>query len=56
MITTDFLKRYVIAPIVFVLVLILWFMPASSFGIEGLTVVQQRTIAVFLDDVMKMIK
>lgn len=47
MITTDFLKRYVIAPIVFVLVLILWFMPASSFGIEGLTVVQQRTIAIF---------
>lgn len=47
MITTDFLKRYLIAPIVFVVVLILWFMPASFFGIEGLTVVQQRTIAIF---------
>jgi sodium-dependent dicarboxylate transporter 2/3/5 len=30
-----------------VAVLFLWFVPASFFGIEGLTVVQQRTIAIF---------
>lgn len=40
-------KMHVLAPITFVLVCLLWFLPASSFGIEGLTVVQQRTIAIF---------
>ena len=40
-------KMHVLAPITFVVVCLLWFLPASSFGIEGLTVVQQRTIAIF---------
>lgn len=38
---------HVLAPITFVVVCLLWFLPASAFGIEGLTVVQQRTIAIF---------
>ena len=40
-------KMHVLAPITFVVVCLLWFLPASAFGIEGLTVVQQRTIAIF---------
>jgi sodium-dependent dicarboxylate transporter 2/3/5 len=28
--------------------LVVWFMPSDSFGIEGLTVLQQRTIALFI--------
>lgn len=40
-------KMHVLAPITFVLVCLLWFLPANAFGIEGLTVVQQRTIAIF---------
>ena len=41
------LKLGVLAPIVLALVMVLWLLPADSFGIEGLTVVQQRTIAIF---------
>ena len=41
------IKLYVLAPLTLVVVLLMWFLPASSFGIEGLTVVQQRTIAIF---------
>jgi len=40
-------KNHVLAPLTLVAVLFLWFVPASFFGIEGLTVVQQRTIAIF---------
>ena len=40
-------KRHVLAPLTLLAVLFLWFVPASFFGIEGLTVVQQRTIAIF---------
>ena len=40
-------KMHVLAPVTFVVVCLLWFLPASAFGIEGLTVVQQRTIAIF---------
>lgn len=40
-------KLYVLAPLTLAVVLLMWFLPASSFGIEGLTVVQQRTIAIF---------
>lgn len=40
-------KKHVLAPLTILAVLILWFLPSSSFGIDGLTVVQQRTIAIF---------
>ena len=40
-------KLHVLAPLTFVVVCLLWFLPSSAFGIEGLTVVQQRTIAIF---------
>ena len=40
-------KKHVLAPLTILAVLFLWFAPASIFGIEGLTVVQQRTIAIF---------
>lgn len=40
-------KKHGLAPLTILLVLFLWFAPASMFHIDGLTVVQQRTIAVF---------
>lgn len=46
-----FLKKYTrILKILFVLILtaIVWFLPSAAFGIEGLTVLQQRIIAIFI--------
>ena len=40
-------KNHVLLPITLLAVLFLWFSPAEMFGIEGLTVIQQRTIAIF---------
>ena len=40
-------KKTVQAVIVAIVTLLLWNMPAEWFGIEGLTVVQQRIIAIF---------
>ena len=40
-------KMHILAPLTLIVVLALWFVPASFFGIDGLTVVQQRTIAIF---------
>ncbi len=40
-------KKYVLAPLTAIVVLFLWLMPIEWFGIEGLTVIQQRTIAIF---------
>lgn len=40
-------KKHILAPLTILAVLFLWFAPASFFGIDGLTVVQQRTIAIF---------
>ena len=40
-------KKYILAPLIVAVVLFMWFVPASFFGIDGLTVVQQRTIAIF---------
>ena len=40
-------KLHIFAPLTALVVLLMWFVPASFFGIEGLTVVQQRTIAIF---------
>ena len=41
------LKKSVQALIVFIVTLVLWNMPTEWYGIEGLTVVQQRIIAIF---------
>ena len=41
-------KTMVLLPIVVITVLLLWFVPVSALGIEGLTIVQQRTIAIFV--------
>ncbi|MBQ1874076.1 MAG: SLC13/DASS family transporter [Paludibacteraceae bacterium] len=40
-------KLHILAPLTALVVLFLWFMPTEWFGIEGLTIVQQRTIAIF---------
>jgi sodium-dependent dicarboxylate transporter 2/3/5 len=40
-------KKLIQALIVLILTLVLWNLPASVFGMEGLTVVQQRIIAIF---------
>ncbi|MBQ7632201.1 MAG: SLC13/DASS family transporter [Paludibacteraceae bacterium] len=40
-------KMHILAPLTALVVLFMWFVPSSFFGIEGLTVVQQRTIAIF---------
>ena len=40
-------KLHILAPLTILLVLVLMMVPTSFFGIEGLTVVQQRTIAIF---------
>lgn len=41
------IKFYVFLPIILAVTVFLWFAPAGFFGIEGLTVVQQRIIAIF---------
>ena len=45
--TTFNFKYFVLAPLVLALVLVMWFAPTSFFGIDNLTVIQQRTIAIF---------
>ena len=40
-------KKTVEAIVVLIVTLVLWNLPTSSFGIDGLTVVQQRIIAIF---------
>ena len=42
------LKRVVVLPIVLVITAVLWLLPSSFFGIEGLSVVEQRMIAIFV--------
>ena len=41
-------KLFVMLPLVIAVTLFLWLVPSSFFGIEGLTVVEQRTIAIFV--------
>ena len=41
-------KLTVMLPIILAITLFLWLVPASFFGIDGLTVVEQRTIAIFV--------
>ncbi len=40
-------KHHVLAPLTIAIVAFLWFVPSTFFGIDGLTVIQQRTIALF---------
>ena len=40
-------KYCVLLPIVLLVTIFIWALPTSSFGIDGLTVMQQRTIAIF---------
>jgi sodium-dependent dicarboxylate transporter 2/3/5 len=42
------LKYAVVLPLILLITVILWAIPTSSFGIDGLTVVQQRVIAIFV--------
>ena len=45
---TKFSVKYcVLLPIVLIVTVLLWALPLTAFGIEGLTVVQQRMIAIF---------
>lgn len=41
-------KLYVMLPIVIAITLFLWLVPTTFFGIDGLTVTEQRTIAIFV--------
>jgi len=41
------IKLYVLLPLTLIVSAILWFLPLECFGIEGLTELQQRTMAVF---------
>ena len=41
-------KRLVLLPIVLIVTIFLWAVPVSFYGVEGLTVVQQRVIALFV--------
>ena len=41
-------KKRILLAITLVATIVLWFLPTSSFGIEGLTVMQQRTLAIFV--------
>jgi len=40
-------KYCILLPIVLIITVLLWVAPSSCFGIDGLTVTQQRTIAIF---------
>ena len=45
----KFSRKLTIAlPIVLAITLFLWLVPTSFFGIDGLTVTEQRTIAIFV--------
>lgn len=42
------MKKFVLSLIILLFTVIVWNLPSTSFGIEGLTVVQQRIIAIFV--------
>lgn len=47
--TGDFnLRKFILFAITMVVTLIVWNLPTSVFGIDGLTIVQQRVIAIFV--------
>ena len=41
-------KQWILLAVTLVATVIIWMLPTSSFGIEGLTVMQQRTMAIFV--------
>lgn len=41
-------KNVILLPIVLLITIFLWIVPTSFFGIDALTVVQQRVIALFV--------
>lgn len=41
-------KQVILLPLILAVTLVLWFVPSGFYGIEGLTVVEQRTIAIFV--------
>ena len=42
------MKQVTLLPLILAVTLVLWFVPSGFYGIEGLTVVEQRTIAIFV--------
>ncbi len=48
MVTKLNVKYHILLPLLLVLSVFLFFMPTAWFGINGLTVIQQRTIAIFV--------
>lgn len=46
--STFSVKYCVLLPIVLIITILLWALPVTAFGIDGLTVVQQRVIALFV--------
>lgn len=45
----DFnIRKFVLFAVTALITLIVWNLPSSAFGIEGLTIVQQRVIAIFV--------
>lgn len=45
---SEQLVRGIKLSIVFIVTLVIWFLPGTAFGIDGLTVIQQRMIAIFV--------
>ncbi len=41
-------KKFVLLPIVLLVTLVLWAIPVSALGIDGMTIIQQRTLAIFV--------
>ena len=41
-------KIFIMLPVVLAITLFLWLVPTTFFGIDGLTVTEQRTIAIFV--------
>ena len=46
--STFSVKYCVLLPLVLIVTILLWALPTGSFGIDGLTVIQQRMIAIFV--------
>ena len=42
-----YLKKFVLLPLVVLSTLIIWLIPTSALGVDGLTILQQRTLAIF---------
>lgn len=41
-------KNLILSIVILLITIVLWVMPTESFGIDGLTVIQQRTMAIFV--------